>query len=64
VTSGLFTERKIPARSRDSATKSLGATIAKDVTEVQDMGWFSVIIDSTGAGFWALAAQDGQVRSV
>jgi len=31
--------------------KSLGATVAKDVTEVPDMGWFSVIIDPTGAAF-------------
>ncbi|MGE5299972.1 MAG: VOC family protein [Acidobacteriota bacterium] len=28
--------------------KSLGATIARDVTEVPDMGWFSVIIDPIG----------------
>ncbi len=33
---------------------SLGATIATDVTEVPDMGWFSGIIDPTGAalGLW------------
>lgn len=33
---------------------SLGGTIAKDVTEVPDMGWFSVIIDPNGAvfGLW------------
>jgi len=31
--------------------KSLGATIVADVTEVQDMGWFSVIMDPTGAAF-------------
>jgi predicted enzyme related to lactoylglutathione lyase len=30
---------------------SLGATVAQDVTEVPDMGWFSVIIDPTGAAF-------------
>ena len=30
---------------------SLGATIAEDVTEVPDMGWFSVIVDPTGAAF-------------
>ena len=29
--------------------KSLGATIAQDVTEVGNFGWFSVIIDPTGA---------------
>jgi predicted enzyme related to lactoylglutathione lyase len=31
--------------------KSLGAAIAKDVTEVPNMGWFSVVIDPTGAAF-------------
>lgn len=30
---------------------SLGATIARDVTEVPDMGWFSVLVDPTGAAF-------------
>jgi uncharacterized protein len=29
--------------------KSLGATIVKEVTEVPNMGWFSVILDPTGA---------------
>ncbi len=34
--------------------RSFGATICKDVTEVPDMGWFSVITDPTGAmfGLW------------
>jgi uncharacterized protein len=34
--------------------KSLGATVMKDVTEVMDMGWLSIISDPTGAmlGFW------------
>src|SRR3989304_3916535 len=34
--------------------KSLGASIAKDVTEVPDTGLFSVILDPTGAaiGLW------------
>jgi predicted enzyme related to lactoylglutathione lyase len=31
--------------------KSLGATVMKDVTEVKDYGWFSIIIDPTGATF-------------
>ena len=31
--------------------KALGATIVKDVTEVPGMGWFSVMIDPTGAAF-------------
>jgi predicted enzyme related to lactoylglutathione lyase len=29
--------------------KSLGATVMKDVTEIPTVGWFSVIIDPTGA---------------
>ena len=34
--------------------KSLGAQVMKDVTEVMGMGWFSIIIDPTGAalGLW------------
>jgi len=34
--------------------KSLGATIVREVTEVPNMGWFSVLIDPTGAalGMW------------
>ena len=34
--------------------KSLGATVLKDVTEVPEMGWFSLIADPTGAalGMW------------
>jgi predicted enzyme related to lactoylglutathione lyase len=36
----------------DAATakaKSLGANVMKDVTEIPGIGWFSVIIDPTGA---------------
>jgi predicted enzyme related to lactoylglutathione lyase len=29
--------------------RSLGATIIKDVSEVPNMGWFSIIMDPTGA---------------
>ena len=29
--------------------KSLGASIAKDVTEIPGIGWFSIIVDPTGA---------------
>jgi predicted enzyme related to lactoylglutathione lyase len=29
--------------------RSLGATIAKDATEIPNVGWFSVIVDPTGA---------------
>jgi len=34
--------------------KGLGATVCKDVTEIPNFGWFSVIIDPTGAvfGLW------------
>jgi len=34
--------------------KSLGAKVLKDVTEVPGAGWFSVIVDPTGAalGLW------------
>ena len=34
--------------------KSLGATIMKDATEVMGAGWFSIIVDPTGAplGLW------------
>ena len=34
--------------------KSLGATILRDVTEVTDMGWLSILQDPTGAliGLW------------
>ena len=34
--------------------RKLGARVMKDVTEVPDMGWFSIITDPTGAnlGLW------------
>jgi predicted enzyme related to lactoylglutathione lyase len=37
--------------------RALGATVLKDVTEVPGMGWFSVILDPTGAalGLWQSA---------
>jgi predicted enzyme related to lactoylglutathione lyase len=37
--------------------KALGATVVQDVTEVPGMGWFSIIIDPTGAalGLWKTA---------
>ncbi|HZV80777.1 MAG TPA: VOC family protein [Geobacteraceae bacterium] len=38
------------AASTDKA-RSLGATICKEVTEIPDIGWFSVITDPTGATF-------------
>lgn len=39
--------------------KSLGATVARDVTEVPGMGWFSVIIDPTGAAFGLWQSREG-----
>lgn len=34
--------------------KALGGTVVKDVTEIPGMGWFSIILDPTGAavGLW------------
>ena len=39
--------------------KSLGATVCKEVTEVPDMGWLSIISDPTGAmlGLWKANAR-------
>jgi uncharacterized protein len=31
--------------------KSLGATILEDVTEIPDIGWYSMFLDPTGAAF-------------
>ncbi len=31
--------------------QSLGATILADVTEITDIGWFSMMVDPTGAAF-------------
>ncbi len=39
--------------------QALGATIGKEVTEVPGMGWFSVIIDPTGAAFGLWQAKTG-----
>jgi predicted enzyme related to lactoylglutathione lyase len=41
-------------RAATDKARSLGATIAKDVTEVPGAGWFAVIVDPTGAalGLW------------
>jgi uncharacterized protein len=40
--------------------KSLGATVAQDITEVPDMGLFSVIVDPTGAVFGLWQAKAGK----
>ena len=41
-------------KAATSQARSLGATVMKDVTPVMDMGWFSIIVDPTGAhlGLW------------
>jgi predicted enzyme related to lactoylglutathione lyase len=41
-------------RAATDKAKSLGGKIMKDVTEVPDMGWFSIIQDPTGSvlGLW------------
>jgi uncharacterized protein len=31
--------------------KSLGATLLQEVTEIPDMGWYSMFLDPTGAAF-------------
>ena len=42
----------VPAAT--AKAKSLGAKVMKDTTEVGDSGWFSIIVDPTGAalGLW------------
>jgi predicted enzyme related to lactoylglutathione lyase len=41
-------------RASTAKAKSLGAQIMRDVTEVPNMGWFSILVDPTGAhlGLW------------
>jgi len=41
-------------KAATAKAKSLGATVMKDVTEVMEMGWLSIIVDPTGAmlGLW------------
>jgi len=41
-------------KAATAKAQSLGATVMKDVSEVPDMGWFSIIVDPTGAplGLW------------
>jgi len=42
--------------------RKLGARVMKDVTEVPDMGWFSIITDPTGAhlGLWKPKSTQGR----
>ena len=37
-------------RAATDKAKALGAEVIRDVTEVPEMGWFSIIKDPTGAG--------------
>ena len=41
-------------RTATAKAKALGATIMRDVMEVMDAGWLSIIVDPTGAylGLW------------
>lgn len=41
-------------KAATAKARTLGANVMKDVTEVQDMGWLSIITDPTGAmlGLW------------
>jgi predicted enzyme related to lactoylglutathione lyase len=41
-------------RAKTEKARSLGGTVVKDVTEVMDMGTFSIVLDPTGAavGLW------------
>ena len=41
-------------RAATDKAKSLGGTVMKDITEVPDMGWFSIIQDPAGSlvGLW------------
>lgn len=39
---------------------ALGATICKDVTEIPGFGWFSVILDPTGAAFGLWQSEAGK----
>jgi len=36
-------------KSSTAKAKSLGANLIKDVTEIPDVGWFSIFMDPTGA---------------
>ena len=44
-------------KAATAKAKSLGAQVVKDVEEVPGMGWFSIIVDPTGAalGLWQTA---------
>jgi len=52
-------------RSATAKAKSLGGKVMKDVTEVPEMGWFSIIQDPAGAvlGLWESNPKMIQARS-
>jgi predicted enzyme related to lactoylglutathione lyase len=37
--------------SSTAKAQSLGATVLQDATEIPDIGWFSMLLDPTGAAF-------------
>ena len=41
-------------KAATAKARTLGANVMKDITEVPEMGWFSIITDPTGAmlGLW------------
>jgi len=41
-------------RAATQKVRELGGTVMRDVTEVPNMGWFSILVDPTGAhlGLW------------
>ena len=49
-------------QSATEKARKLGAKVMKDVTEVPDMGWFSIITDPTGAhlGLWKPKQMQGK----
>jgi uncharacterized protein len=46
-------------RASTEKAKSLGANVLRDVTEVPQMGWFTILQDPTGAAFALWQASGG-----
>ena len=42
------------AAASTKKAKSPGAAVLQDATEIPDIGWFSVLLDPTGAAFCAV----------
>jgi len=51
------------SKPRPPKAKSLGATIMRDVMEVMDAGWLSIIIDPEPALTWDCGETEGQVTA-